>query len=333
MTQINPLSFRRVFASMILALGGTTAIALALAPAAAQAQAFPSRPITMVVPYPPGATDLEARRLAEIASRSLGQNIIVTNRTGAGGAIGAQSVSSSPADGYTLLYAAPAVLTIVPLLGNAPYRYEDLLPVARITASPHLLAARADAPFKNLDELIRYGRANSGKVVFGSSGSGTAVHLAGEGFAEAAGLKLNHVPHRGLAPAITAALGGFVDLVIGLPVAIGPQIQAGKLTAIAQFGATRAPGLETVPTLKEGGIDLVLGVDIGVFAPAGLPVPVLRRLEEAFAAAVQSEDFKSFAAKAQATPGFLNSAAYRAVVDNERKLYARLVPALKIEAN
>jgi tripartite-type tricarboxylate transporter receptor subunit TctC len=287
----------------------------------------------MVVPYPPGATDLEARRIAELASRALGQNIIVTNRTGAGGAIGAQSVASSAADGYTLLYAAPAVVTIVPLLGNAPYRYEDLLPLARITASPHVLAARADAPFSNVQELIKYGRANPGKIVFGSSGSGTAVHLAGEGFAEAAGLQLNHVPHRGLAPAITAALGGFVDLVIGLPVAIGPQVQAGKLRAIAQFGAGRAPGLDEVPTLKESGVNLVLGVDIGVFAPSGVPAAVVRRIEEALAAAVRSDEFKAFAAKARSTPGYLDSTAYRAVVENERKLYARLVPALKLKSN
>jgi len=329
MSSIRSLQARRAsLASLILALAATGL------PADVQAQsatAYPSRPITLVVPYPPGATDLEARKIAEIASRGLGQTIVVVNRTGAGGAIGAQSVAASAADGYTLLYAAPAVVTIVPLLGNSPYRYEDLLPVARITASPHLLAARADAPFKNLVELVAWARANPGKLAFGSSGSGTAVHLAGEGFAETAGIKINHVPHRGLAPAITAALGGFVDIVIGLPVAIGPQIQGGKLRAIAQFGASRAPGLEQVPTLKESGIDLVLGVDIGIFGPAALPAAVLTRLETALAAAVQSEEFRAFAANAQATPGFLGAAAYRNVVDNERKLYARLVPSLDIK--
>lgn len=319
---------RTRLAGLIFALAGTAL------PAGVQAQAgpsYPSRPITLVVPYPPGATDLEARKMAEIAARSLGQTIVVVNRTGAGGAIGAQSVASSAADGYTLLYAAPAVVTIVPLLGNSPYRYEDLLPVARITASPHLLAARADAPFKNLTELVAWGRANPGKIGFGSSGSGTAVHLAGEGFAEAAGIRINHVPHRGLAPAITAALGGFVDIVIGLPVAISPQVQGGKLRAIAQFGTSRAPGLENVPTLKESGIDLVLGVDIGIFGPAALPAPVLARLESALSAAVQSEEFRTFAANAQATPGFLGSSDYRRVVDNERKLYAGLVPRLDIK--
>ncbi len=329
MLSTHSCSPRRTFVSrLVLAMTG---MGLALSVHAQAPATYPSRAITLVVPYPPGATDLEARKLAEIASRSLGQTIVVVNRTGAGGAIGAQSVAASPADGYTLLYAAPAVLTIVPLLGNSPYRYEDLLPVARITASPHLLAARSDAPFKNLAELVAWGRANPEKIGFGSSGSGTAVHLAGEGFAEAAGIKINHVPHRGLAPAITAALGGFVDIVIGLPVAIGPQIQGGKLRAIAQFGATRAPGLEQVPTLKESGIDLVLGVDIGVFGPAALPASVLARLDGALSAAVQSEEFRAFAANAQATPGYLNAAAYRSIVDNERKLYAGLVPRLDIK--
>lgn len=323
-------SLRRRQGGRLLARAAALAMGLGLQ-ALVYAQAYPARPVSLVVPYAPGATDVEARKLAEIASRHLGQPIVVINRDGAGGAIGTQSVAKAPADGYTLLYAAPAVLTIVPLRGNAPYRYEELLPVARVTASPHVLAARADAPFQSAAELVSYARAHPGKVVFGSSGNGTAVHLAGEALALTAGVQFNHVPHRGLAPAITAALGGFVDIVVGLPVAINPQVEAGKLRAIAQFGASRSPALPNVPTLREAGVDLSLAVDIGVFAPAALPADVLTRLEDAIERAVQSDEFRQFAAKAQSAAAFLRSADYRKVVDSERAVYAKIVPALGLD--
>ena len=316
-----------------IAIAGVAALSIAatLAISPAWSQAFPSRPVTIVVPYAPGATDREARKLGEIAAKHLGQPIVIENKEGAGGAIGTQFVAQAKPDGHTLLYAAPAVITIAPLLGTPPYKYDDVVPVARATTSPHVLAARADAPFKTAREMIAYARSNPGKVVFGSSGSGTAVHLAGEAFADAAGIRFNHVPYRGLAPAITAALGGFVDVVIGLPVAINPQVEGGKMRALAQFGAARAPALPDVPTLEELGVDLRLGVDIGLFAPKGTPAAVIARIGEAFAKAIESEEFKAFAATAMATPAFLNAAEYRKVVDGERTLYAKIVPTLKIE--
>lgn len=298
----------------------------------ARSQGFPSRPITIVVPYAPGATDQEARRLAQLASVQFGQPVVVENRDGAGGAIGTQFVARSKPDGHVLLYAAPAVITIVPLIAKPPYAYGDLLPVARATTSPHVLAARADAPFGSATELIAYAKANPGKVVFGSSGRGTAVHLAGEAFASAAGIALNHVPYRGLAPAVTAALGGFVDLVIGLPVAIKPQVDGGKMRAIAQFGPARAPALSDVPTLRELGVNLTLGVDLGLFAPSGTPPEAVAKIGEVVAKAVGSEEFRTFAAKALAVPAFLNASEYRKIVDAERALYGKIVPAIGLGA-
>lgn len=291
---------------------------------------WPTHAITIVVPYAPGATDQEARRLAELLSRNLGQPVVVDNKDGAGGAIGTQFVALAKPDGYTLLYAAPAVITIAPLLGTTQYKYEDLMPIARITTSPHVLASRSDAPFKNAGEMIAYAKANPGKVVFGSSGSGTAVHLAGEAMADAAGITLNHVPYRGLAPAITAALGGFVDVVIGLPVAIKPQVDAGKLRAVAQFGATRAPALLDVPTLRELGVNLTLGVDLGLFAPAGTPTSIVNRINDALAKVVGSEEFQAFAAKALARAAYLPADEYGKVVEGERALYSRIVPRIKL---
>ena len=309
----------------------TGAVVAAFGTRTAQAQAFPSKPITIVVPYAPGATDREARRLGDIASKFLGQPVVVENRDGAGGTIGAQYVASSKPDGYTLLYAAPAVITVAPLVGKPQYGYDDLMALARASITPHLLAARADAPFKTLPELIAHAKANPGKVVFGSPGNGTAVHLAGEAFADAAGIKLNHVPYRGLAPAVTAALGGFADLVIGAPGAINAQVEAGKLRALAQFGATRAPALGNVPTLTEQGVPLALRADFGFFAPKGTPAADVASLNDALGKAVQSDEFKAFVAQALVEPAFLPAAEYQKVVDAERAIYAKVVPKLALE--
>ena len=321
MLQISNLSIKRFFYILLFSLLSTPF---------ANAQNWPSRSITIIVPYAPGATDQEARRLAEMISKYVGHPVVVENKEGAGGAIGAQFVTRSKPDGYTFLYAAPAVITIAPLLGNASYKYEDLMPVARTTSAPHILASRADAPFKNINEMLSYAKANPGKLVFGSSGTSTAVHLAGETMADAAGISFNHVPYKGLSPAITAALGGFVDVVIGLPVAIKPQVDAGKMRAIAQFGTNRAAALQDLPTLKESGVNVNLSVDLGFFGPAGIPPAIMANMNEAVAKAVNTEEFKAFANRALAAPAFLPAEEYKKIVDGERSLYARLIPKIKL---
>ena len=295
------------------------------------AQVFPAKAITIIVPYAPGATDREARKIAELAAKHLGQSVLVENRDGAGGTIGAAYVARANPDGYTLLYSAPAVVTVAPLVGKPPYVYEDLMPLARASITPHYLAARMDAPFRNAREMVAYAKANPGKLTFGSPGNGTAVHLAGEALADAASFQFTHVPHRGLAPALTAVMGGFVDVVIGAPGVINAQVEAGKLRPIAQFGATRASALNTVPTLKEQGIDLALRADFGFFAPKGLPGDVVLRLNDAFQKAIESEEFKNFVAVALVAPAFLNASDYRLVVDSERAIYSRVVPKLALD--
>ena len=225
---------------------------------------------------------------------------------------------------------ATLLLTVAPLVGKPPYVYEDLMPLARASITPHYLAARIDAPFRNAREMVAYAKSNPGKLTFGSPGNGTAVHLAGEALADAAGFQFTHVPHRGLAPALTAVMGGFVDVVIGAPGVINAQVEAGKLRPIAQFGATRATALSNVPTLKEQGIDLALRADFGFFAPKGLPTEVVQRLNEALQKAIESEEFKSFVAVSLVAPAFLNASDYQAVVDAERAIYARVVPKLAL---
>lgn len=297
----------------------------------AHAQTFPTRPITIVVPYAPGATDRQARQIAELASQTLGQPIVVENRDGAGATIGANYVATSKPDGYTILFSTPAVITVAPLVSKPPYKYDDLVGLARASITPHFLAARADAPFKNVTELIAYAKANPGKVTFASPGSGTAVHLAAEAFADAAGIKLNHIPYRGTAPAVTAAVAGTVDLVLGAPGTIGPQVEGGKLRAIAQFGPTRSPTLPNVPTLKESGVDVALRAEFGFFLPKGVPSDVVAKLDAALAKAIQSDTFKEFAARALAVPAYLPGPEYQKSVDDERAVFVRVVPKLALD--
>lgn len=299
----------------------------------AHAQPFPSRPITIVVPYAPGATDRDARKIAELASQTLGQPIVVENRDGAGATIGANFVATAKPDGYTILYATPAVVTVAPLVSKPPYKYDDLVGLARASITPHFLAARADAPFKNVAELVAYAKANPGKVTFASPGNGTAVHLAAEAFADAAGIKLNHIPYRGTAPAVTAAVAGTVDLVLGAPGNINPQIEAGKLKPIAQFGPTRLATLPNVPTLKESGVDVALRADFGFFLPKGTPPDVVARLDAALAKAIQSDDFKDFATRVLVVPAYLPGPDYQKVVDDERAVFVKIVPKLSLGTN
>lgn len=315
-----------------LRLGLVAAVAAGAAliaqPMAANAADWPTDTVTIIVPYSPGVTDKQARTLAGLLEDDLGVTVQVDNKPGGGGAIGAQFVASAEADGHTLLYASPAVISVATVMRELPYSYEDLKPIAQVTGNPHVLAVRADAPFKTIGELVKYAKDNPGGVNFGSSGAGTSVHLAGAAFADAAGIELNHVPYKGLSPAITAALGGHVDMVIGLPIAIVPQVEAGKLIAVAQFGGERSPVLADVPTLQESGVDLTLGVNLGLLAPKGIPADVVSKIEAAVKKAVESKAFGDFASQTQATPLFDDAAGYGAGVDAEHERFKVLIPKL-----
>ena len=311
----------------LAATGALTAASLGM-PRAARAAL--TQQVTMIVPYAPGTTDQEMRALAPILSRLLGQTVVVENRVGAGGAVGSRAVAQARPDGHTMLYAAAAVLNVQPMMPHSAYGPDALVPVARVSANTQVLACRADAPWQTLRDLVDFARANPGRLNFASAGVGSAVHMAGEAVAMAADVRITHVPFQGAAPATTSVVAGTTDFTLGLPVTIMPQVSGGRLRALAQVGPERSPVVPEVPTLRELGVDLALGSDIGIFAPRGTPDAILDLWTEAARAAVESAEFREFATRARVNAAFLNRAAFTAEVARDRGVYERLIPTLNL---
>lgn len=299
----------------------------------ARAQAYPAQPITIVVPYAPGATDQAMRTLARIMERSLKQPIQVENRAGGGATIGASFVARARPDGYTLLYVASVPITVSPYIRRLPYSFESFRPVAQGTLGTHLVVARTSAPFSTLAEMLAYARANPGKASIGNSGgAGGATHLANEAMAAQAGIQLNHIPFEGLSQSVTALLGGVLDMATGEPALMWPQVEAGRIRPIAQMGGVRSPRLPDVPTLKEGGVDLDLNVNLGLYAPRSVPQEIVDKLAAAMNEAVASPEFAEYAERVKTTPMFRGPEEFAASIESERRLFAGLVPRLNIRA-
>lgn len=258
------------------------AATLALAGGKVLAQSWPERPIRMIVPFPPGGgADNAARAFAEKLGTALGQSIVVDNRPGASGNIGAELVARAPADGYTLLF-GNEFLSTNPAVFKA-LRFDsvrDFAPVARVASSASLIAVNPKVPARTLGELIALGRTHS--LNYASPGIGTGPHLYGQLIALKTGAKLNNVPYKGTAPAITDTLGGQVDFIISTAAPMVQYVQAGKLRALAVTGPQRIADLPDVPTVLETGVvSDPYEVWYGVLAPAGVPRPVLAKLQQA----------------------------------------------------
>jgi len=276
MTRLTRLAF---FALMALTLAG-----------AAYAD-FPDKPIRLVVPFPPGGgADNLARAIVPKASQILGQPIVIDNKPGAGGNIGAADVARAAPDGYTLLQGTNGTHGINQALyaktGFDPLK--DFVPIARWTVIPAMVVIHPSLPANNVQELVAYLKANPGKVSFASAGNGTTSHLAGVRFAQLAGVDIQHIPFKGGGPALAGVLSGEVPLMIDLMVSVYPQVKAGKLKGLAVSTKQRVPTVPDVPTLDESG---VAGFDIaasdGVYAPAGTPAAIVDKLNAAFRQALE----------------------------------------------
>ncbi len=264
--------------------------------ATAQA-AWPTKPLTMVVPFPPGGlADIVARPVAEAMSRDLGQPVIVENKAGAGGGIGMGLVSKAPADGYTILMSLSS-LTVIPeadvVLGRAQmFAPGSLRPIARFTADPTVLAVRADAPWKTVKEFVEDARKRPGAINYGSSGNYGTMHVPMEILSQNAGIKMTHVPFTGAGPAVIALLGGQIDAVSSGPATVLQQIKAGKLRVLAHWGTARLDTLPDVPALKAVGYDAEYAQWSGLFIPAATQEPVAQRLRAAARAAANDPKVK-----------------------------------------
>jgi tripartite-type tricarboxylate transporter receptor subunit TctC len=304
-------------------------LALAL-PVNAQ-DSYPAKPITMVVPFPPGGVaDIVGRPLASQMEKTLKQPVVVVNRTGAGGAVGMASVAKAAPDGYTILMGLSSI-SIFPVSdrinGKTPsYEMKDFAPIALITADPTVLVVSADSPWTNLKEFVASAKAYPGKINYSSSGVYGTLHVAMEIFANAAGIKLFHVPYQGGGPALTALLGGQVHALASGPAPAVGQIKAGKMRALASWSTERLPLMPDVPTFKELGYDAEFYIWSGVFAPAAIPTPVLDRLRAAVREAANSPEFKGAMEKVQTPVNYLDAPAFRTYWERDA---ARLKIALE----
>ena len=304
-------------------------LALAL-PVYAQ-DSYPSKPITMVVPFPPGGVaDIVGRPLASQMEKTLKQPVVVVNRTGAGGAVGMASVAKAAPDGYTILMGLSSI-SIFPVSdrinGKTPsYEMKDFAPIALITADPTVLVVSGDSPWKDLKEFVDSAKAYPGKINYSSSGVYGTLHVAMEIFANAAGIKLFHVPYQGGGPALTALLGGQVHALASGPAPAVGQIKAGKMRALASWSTERLPLMPEVPTFKELGYDAEFYIWSGVFAPAAIPTTVLDRLRAAVREAANSAEFKGAMEKVQTPVSYLDAPAFRTYWERDA---ARLKIALE----
>lgn len=255
---------------------------------------YPSRPINMTVPFPPGGVaDTVGRPVAEAMGRHLKQAFVVENRAGAGGGVGMSHVAKAQPDGYSVLLALSSVVVLPEadkiLKRNPLFQLDQLQPIARLTADPTVLVVRADSPWKTYAEFMAYVKANPGKITFGSSGNYGTMHVPMEQLKAATSSFMLHVPYTGAGPAILGLLGSQVDALASGPASIAQHVKTGKMRALAHWGEGRLALMPDVPSFKELGVNIGYSQWAGLFAPAGTPAPVVEKLRQAARAAVQDE--------------------------------------------
>jgi len=308
----------RAFAFLLLLACGALACAQ---------DSFPSKPITMIVPFPPGGVaDITGRPLAAIMEKTLKHPVVVVNRTGAGGALGMSQVAKSAPDGYTILMGLSSI-SIFPVSdrinGRQPaYEMKDFAPIALVSSDPTVLVVRAESTYRTLKDFVDAAKANPGKINYSSSGVYGTLHVAMEIFANAAGIKLFHVPYQGGGPAVTALLGGQVEALASGPAAAIGQIKGGKMRALAAWSDKRLALMPELPTFKELGYDAEFYIWAGVFAPAATPQPILARLREAVRATVADPDFKAAMDKVATPISYLDAPEFQKFWDNDAKRLA-----------
>lgn len=289
---------------------------------------YPTRPISIVNPFPPGGiADLTGRPLAATFERLLKQPVVIVNKAGAAGAVGAQVASVAKPDGYTLLIALVSISStpeVDKLFGRpATYTRDQFVGIARLNADPPILVV--NGPWKTLKDLVDDAKKRPGEITFASSGPYGASHLPLEMLLQVAGLKMRHLPTTGGGPATTAVLGGHAHLWASPPALAAPHIAVGKMRALATWGATRVAAFPDVPTLRELGYDVEYYIWTGLFAPRGIPAGVLQTLRDATRRAVQDDEFKSAMDKAKTPIAYQDADEFKAFWDADAKRIASVI--------
>jgi tripartite-type tricarboxylate transporter receptor subunit TctC len=322
---------RRALCAAVAAIACTAPVG-----AMAQDAAFPTKTITIVVPFSAGGgVDVMARLLAEKLRASLGQQVIVDNKPGASGMLGALAVVRATADGHTLLLGSAGETAINPFIYKTKMQYapeKDLAPITPIVRVPNVLVARKDAPFKTVDELVAFAKKNPGKLSYATSGVGNPQHLNGELLEEMAGVHMVHVPYRGASGQLLDVAGGSVDLTFVSMAAAGPFIKDGRVKALAVTGPKRAPFAPDLPAIAESKAapKYVLENWFGLFAPAATPAPVVAKINAAVVAALQDPDLAKRMADQGGVAAPMSPAQFRDFIKGESAQYARVVEYAKI---
>ncbi|WP_300300974.1 tripartite tricarboxylate transporter substrate binding protein [Ferrovibrio sp.] len=297
----------------------------------ARAQAWPSKPVTMVVPFPAGGTtDIVARLVAAKLSEVWGQPVIIDNRAGAGGNIGSAMVAKAAPDGYTLLMGTVGTHAInASLYAKMPYDVvKDFQPITNVAAVPNMLVVHPELPVKTVKDLIDYGKKNPGKLNMASSGNGTSIHLAGELFKVMTGVQMEHIPYKGSAPAITDLIGGQVQVMFdNMPSAL-PHVKAGKLRAIAVTTATRSAAMPDLPTIAEAGLPGFEAASwFGMLAPAGTPKEIVAKIHGDVVKLAKSTDLSAKLAQQGAVPVLNTPDEFTAYIKAELAKWEKVVKA------
>ena len=316
----------------LLGIGLTTSLTLVAAPS--HADTYPSKPIRLIVPFPAsGATDLLARAIAQKVGTNLGQQIVVDNRPGAGGAIGSDMGAKAPADGYTLLIATTSTHSIGPYINtHLPYNTEtDFTPIGQVAVATNVLVVPNQLPVKNVKELIDYAKKHPGELNYASSGNGTVVHLTAEAFKAQAGVFITHIPYRGTALAVPDLISNKVQVLFDSIVSGMPHVKDGKLKALAVTSLKRSPLAPDLPTASESGLPgFESDTWFGIYGPKGLPADVVTRLNAEFNKAIQSQDVRDRLAKLGAEPVGGTPAQFAAMVKKDSARWGKLIKDRKI---
>jgi tripartite-type tricarboxylate transporter receptor subunit TctC len=309
------------------------ALAVAMTGGSAMAQTWPSKPISLIVPFPAGGTtDVLARALAERLTQTLGQTVIVESKPGAGATLGADYVAKAKPDGYTLLVGAVHHTIASSVYKKLPYDFQkDLAPITTIALVPNVLTVNANTPAKNVAELVALLKAKPGHYNYGSNGNGTAQHLIGTQFENLTGTDIVHIPYKGSGPLVTDLLGGQVTMSFDTVTPVLQHIKSGKLRALAVTTAKRSSALPDVPTLEEAGLKgFNIGTWFGVLAPAATPKDILARLSTETVKAIQSPEFRKRMDEIGAEP-IGNSADQMAQqIKGETEKFSKLVKDAKV---